>query len=337
LHYLKDSNRFFGWILLREKSKAIDWNHITDPLSTKKHIDGSKNGTSNFKESKIKFDMVIKIIRMLLVICLGISETICAQQTKYANKVFIHSLYQDSLYMAKKKKVEKLFDHVSPGHWGEFVKGVDEDLVTNRKIIALTFDACGNRSNKFNRSLIDYLRAEHIPATLFVTGTWIDDNYLAFLDLCKDTLFEIENHGYNHQPCSVDGESKYGIKGTPDVPDAFDEMEANERKIEAISGRRPLFYRSATAFTDEACARIARILNITIVSFDILSGDAMPLAPPDRIAGNVVKAARPGAIVIMHFNHPEWYGTDALKLMVPALRRQGYTFARLKDYPLREK
>jgi peptidoglycan/xylan/chitin deacetylase (PgdA/CDA1 family) len=297
----------------------------------------SESTKNRLKDSKRIFRRTVPAVYLLLLICLGCSPSLSAQQTKYANRVFIHTLYRDSVYMLKKLKVEKLFDHVNPGHWGEFVKGVDEDIVTKKKIIALTFDACGNRSNKFNASLIAYLRAEHIPATLFVTGTWIDDNYLTFLELCKDTLFEIENHGYNHQPCSVDGESKYGIKGTPDVPDAFDEMEANERKIEAISGRRPLFYRSATAFTDEACARIARVLNITIVSFDILSGDALAFAAPEFIAGNVIKAARPGAIVIMHFNHPEWHGTEALKQIVPALRKEGYTFAKLKEYPLREK
>jgi peptidoglycan/xylan/chitin deacetylase (PgdA/CDA1 family) len=215
------------------------------------------------------------------------------------NEQFIAELYKDSNYVRLKRRVEHVFANASPGHWGAFVKGVDEDLVTQKKIIALTFDACGNKSNKYNAALIDYLRAEHIPATWFVSGKWIDDNLETFLMLSKDTLFEIENHGFNHQPCSVDGESMYGIKGTPDVPDAFDEIEANERKIEKLSGRRPLFYRSATAFTDEACAKIARLLGITIVSFDVLSGDAMPFASPAVIAKNVLQNSKPGAIVIM--------------------------------------
>jgi peptidoglycan/xylan/chitin deacetylase (PgdA/CDA1 family) len=253
------------------------------------------------------------------------------------NKSLLEMLYKDSTYVIKKRLVNNLFAHANPGQWGEFVKGVDEELVTRKKIIAFTFDACGNKSNKYNNELIDYLRKEKIPATLFVSGAWIDDNYQTFLELSRDTLFEIGNHGLNHQPCSVNGETEYGIKGTPCVPDAFDEIEANERKIEMITGKRPLFYRSATAFTDEACAKIAKLLNVTIVSFDILSGDAMPFVPPQAIVSNVIKNLKPGAIVIMHFNHPEWFGCDAMMGIIPVLRKKGYTFARLKDYPLRGK
>jgi peptidoglycan/xylan/chitin deacetylase (PgdA/CDA1 family) len=279
----------------------------------------------------------MKLSAWILFLFFFISGQIAGQRAEMRNAVFLKRLYADSAYMLKKEIIDKLFAHEKPGHWGEFVKGVDEDIVTRNKIIAFTFDACGNKSNKYNKKLISYLRQEKIPATLFVTGVWIDDNYDAFVDLCKDTLFEIENHGFNHQPCSVDGESKYGIKGTPDVPDAFDEIEANERKIQRIAGRRPLFYRSATAFTDEACSKIAKLLGVTVVSFDVLSGDAIPFTAPDKIADNVIKSVKPGAIIIMHFNHPEWFSAEALQCIIPALREKGYTFARLKDYPLKGK
>jgi peptidoglycan/xylan/chitin deacetylase (PgdA/CDA1 family) len=286
----------------------------------------------------------IKQLQVLVLLCLCFgqiahSQNVVNQLTRkqVENKNILEMLYKDSAYVQKKRLVNILFAHTTPGQWGEFVKGVDEELVTQKKIIAFTFDACGNKSNKYNNELIDYLRKEKIPATLFVSGAWIDDNYNTFLELSKDTLFEIENHGLNHQPCSVNGESEYGIKGTPNVPDAFDEIEANERKIELLTGRRPLFYRSATAFTDEACARIAKLLNITIVSFDILSGDAMPFVPAQSIVNNVIKNAKPGAIVIMHFNHPEWFLCDAMMEIIPSFRKKGYAFTRLKDYPLKSR
>jgi peptidoglycan/xylan/chitin deacetylase (PgdA/CDA1 family) len=289
------------------------------------------------------FSGVFKQHLLVLIITIVSPSSVFAQQPvsgmqfRMENSNLLQQLYRDSDYVQKKRMVNTLFAHASPGEWGEFVKGVDEDLMTQKKIIAFTFDGCGNKSNKYNNELIDYLRKEHIPATLFVSGAWIDDNYQTFLELSKDTLFEIESHGLNHQPCSVNGEGEYGIKGTPNVPDAFDEIEANERKIELITGKRPVFYRSATAFTDEACAKIARLLGVTIVSFDILSGDAMPLVPAQYIVNNVVKNVKPGAIVIMHFNHPEWFGCDAMMGIVPALRKKGYTFARLRDYPLKGK
>jgi peptidoglycan/xylan/chitin deacetylase (PgdA/CDA1 family) len=260
--------------------------------------------------------------------------SVIAQDVTSNNKYFLNQLYKDSAYLAKKALVDKTFAHALPGHWGEFIKGVDTDLITKNKSVALTFDACGgHHGNGYDKELIDFLKKEKIRATLFVTGKWIDDNLNTFLQLSRDTLFEIENHGFNHRPCSVDGESAYGIKGTPDVPDAFDEIEANEIKIEKLTGRRPLFYRSATAFIDEACAKIAHQIDVTVVSFDVLSGDAVAKTPVSVIENNVLKNIKPGAIIIMHFNHPEWNTYESLVKIIPVLKKEGYSFARLKDYP----
>jgi peptidoglycan/xylan/chitin deacetylase (PgdA/CDA1 family) len=247
-------------------------------------------------------------------------------------------LNSDPSYVQLRDKVVSEYIHAQPGHWGEFVKGVDEDIVTQQKYIAFTFDACGGpHGDGYNKNLIDLLRKEKVPATLFITGRWIDENFETFQNLSRDTLFEIENHGLNHKPCSIDGESEYGIHGTADVPDAFDEIEANARKIEALTKHYPRFYRSATAFIDEACARMAAQLGITAISFQVLSGDAVPFTPAKEIEENVLKNVTPGAIIIMHMNHPEWYTYDAMLKIIPELRQMGYNFARLNDFPLRAK
>lgn len=262
---------------------------------------------------------------------------ICSQNPKdYSNATFLKKLNQDSSYIKLKKKVVTEYIHAKPGRWGEFVKGVDEDLITRQKYIAFTFDACGGeRGTGFNKNLIDFLHNEKIPATLFVTGRWIDTHFTDFLSISKDTLFEIENHGLNHKPCSIDGESEYGIHGTATVGDAFDEIEANARKIEALTHHKPRYYRSATAFIDEACARMAEQLGITAISFQVLSGDAVPFTPDSVIEENVIKNIKPGAIVIMHMNHPEWYTYEAMQKIVPKLRAMGYKFVQLEDFKLR--
>jgi peptidoglycan/xylan/chitin deacetylase (PgdA/CDA1 family) len=251
----------------------------------------------------------------------------------YTNATFLKNLYSDSSYLNLKNKTVQKYNHTKPGRWGEFVSGVCEDLNTNQKVIALTFDACGGEKGAgFDRELVDYLRKEKIPATLFITGRWIDSHFSEFMNLSRDPLFEIENHGLNHRPCSVCGESKYGIRGTANASEAFDEMEANARKINALTGHRPVFFRSSTAFIDEACARLAHDLGITPISYQVLSGDAGPNIPKQTIKSNVLKNIRPGAIVIMHMNHPQWNTCEALRDMVPELRKMGYRFARLDEY-----
>lgn len=272
----------------------------------------------------------------MLVLLLVLIKPLFPQNAKdYTNMAFLKKLNKDTSYLELKKKIVSEYAFAKPGHWGEFVNGVDEDIITQNKFIAFTFDACGGKNgNGYDKELIDFLSYEKVPATLFVTGKWIDAQFDTFLSLSRDTLFEIENHGLNHKPCSIDGESIYGIHGTSDVEEAFDEIEANARKIKAITNSDPLFYRSATAFIDEACARMAGELGITAVSFQVLSGDAVPFTSVPVIEENVLKNIKPGAIVIMHFNHPEWNTYEAMKRIVPELRKRGYSFVQLNDFEL---
>jgi peptidoglycan/xylan/chitin deacetylase (PgdA/CDA1 family) len=254
---------------------------------------------------------------------------------EYKNAEFLKSLNNNKSYSELKKNVTSLFAKTSTGQWGEFVKGVDEDILTKDKIVAFTFDACGGKKGSgCDKELIAYLERENIPATLFITGKWIDSQFSEFLELSKNPLFEIENHGLNHRPCSISAETAYGITGTHNIGEAFDEIEANARKIQAITNHRPLFYRPATAFIDEACAKMAQELGIVPVTYQILSGDAVPFTPESVIENNVLTAIKPGAIVIMHMNHPEWNTKEAMEKIVPELRKIGYTFVLLKDFKL---
>jgi peptidoglycan/xylan/chitin deacetylase (PgdA/CDA1 family) len=248
------------------------------------------------------------------------------------------TLKEDSAYAKLKAGIVERFKHASPGPFGAFVKGVDEDIVTDKKVMALTFDACGGpHGSGYDEELINFLRANKIPATLFLSGLWIDAHPDKVKELAADPLFEIENHGLTHHPCAVAGETMYGIHGTGNVGQAVDEIEMNARKIEAITSRKPIFYRSATATTDEACAAIANSLYETIISYDLLSGDAVAGTPASVIKANLINGARHGAIVIMHMNHPEWNGAEALKQALPIWQQQGFTFVKLELHPLKGK
>jgi len=250
----------------------------------------------------------------------------------YTNTIFLNKLNKDTSYSAVKNHIVAKFAHTKPGAWGEAVPGVITRFNTQNKYIAFTFDACGGKNGiGYDKELIDFLHYEQVPATLFITGKWIDANFTTFLKLSRDTLFEIENHGLNHKPCSVDGKSIYGIQGTSNIGEAYDEIEANALKIKALTKTAPIFYRSATAYIDEACVNMAGKMGVAVIGFQVLSGDAIPFAPSDVIEENVVKKIKPGAIVIMHFNHPEWNTYEAMQMIIPKLRKMGYTFVRLKD------
>lgn len=244
--------------------------------------------------------------------------------------------YYTPEYLAFKARIMGDFGKAKPGKFSEFVKydRKDKDKSMDQKVIALTFDACGGRHSGYNSALIDYLRKEQIPATLFVTGIWIEKNKETFAELAKDPLFEIENHGLMHRLCSTEGKTKYGVHATRNLGDVIDEMELGARRINQLTGRRPIFFRSATAYTDELSLKVAERLGMEVVSYDILAGDAMR-ASGKTMSRNILNGARHGAVVIMHFNHPELQEKQALELSVPELRRRGYNFIKLEDFSIK--
>ncbi len=246
--------------------------------------------------------------------------------------------YYTPEYLAFKKRIMAEFAKVGPGRFSEFVKrgkfGRDTGGDKNQKVIAFTFDACGGRHSGYNKKLIEYLRREQIPATLFITGLWLEKNKEIFAELAKDPLFEIENHGMLHRLCSTEGKTMYGVHATRDLGDVIDEMELGARRINDLSGRRPIFFRSATAYTDELSLKVAERLGMEVVSYDILSGDATH-SSAKTMSANILKGARHGAVVIMHFNHPGWPDQEALELAVPELRKRGYNFIKLEDFSMK--
>jgi peptidoglycan/xylan/chitin deacetylase (PgdA/CDA1 family) len=278
----------------------------------------------------------------LYILYTALSALILLSMQCIQNKPTIVETDKDTLstmnYEKLRAQLVQEYAGAAPGKWGEFVKGTDQDLITNTKIIALTFDACGTKyGDGYDEELVNFLKKEKIPATMFFTGLWIDANPEVFKQLTTDTLFEIENHGLRHKPCASDGETEYGIKGTLNIGEAIDEIELNNRKIKSITGRRPKFFRSPTAFIDETCVKVAGQLGITVISYDVLSGDAVPETPEQIIAGNILKNVKDGTIVIMHMNHPKWYTYEALLKVVPELRKQGYSFVKLEHHRLRNK
>ncbi|MEI6208220.1 MAG: polysaccharide deacetylase family protein [Desulfuromonadales bacterium] len=218
--------------------------------------------------------------------------------------------------------------------WGEHIPGVRTRLDTRDKVIALTLDACGSVKGKgADVRLIDFLTQEQIPATLFINARWIDANPELFRTLSQNPLFEIANHGMWHKPASISGRSVYGIAGTKNVGELVDEIELNARKIEDSTGKRPGLYRSGTAYYDEVAVEIANALGHQVAGYSIL-GDAGATFGAEQVRAALLKAT-PGDIALLHMNHPESGTGTGIMAAVPELKRRGFRFVRMSDYPLK--
>ncbi|MDD2784636.1 MAG: polysaccharide deacetylase family protein [Sulfuricurvum sp.] len=218
-----------------------------------------------------------------------------------------------------------------PKEWGENVSGVTTKFHTDKKEIALTFDACGGsvKSSQFDAGLIDFLSENRIHATLFINSRWIQSNPEIFERLAANPLFEIANHGTAHHPLSVNGKSVYNIPGTASPEEVAHEINGNGDLIEKLTGKRPRFFRSGTAYYDEQAVAIAHQNGVEIVGFSVL-GDAGATFSAPNVAQQL-ESAHAGDIVIFHMNHPESGTREGVMEGISKLKAEGFTFVRLSD------
>ena len=191
-----------------------------------------------------------------------------------------------------------------PQTFGTSMRGIVETVpvTPGKRTIALTFDACGGPSGSaVDQGLIDALREFAVPATLFLSATWIEANPEATRKLAADPLFRLENHGTRHLPLSVNGEAAYGIAGTKTPAEAIAEIDGN-RALLADYGVESTWFRSGTAHYDDVAVDIARDRGVAIAGYTV-NADFGATAAAGHVASAIMKAPD-GAIVLAHMNHP---------------------------------
>ena len=222
------------------------------------------------------------------------------------------------------------YKNVQPLEWSETATGVRTHIKTEEKILALTMDACGSKTDSLDEGLIDFLTKEQIPATLFITSRWIDRHPDKFKRLVSNPLFDIQNHGKNHRPASLTGKSIYGIEGTKNALDLAKEVLDSADKIEKLTGKRPIFFRSGTAYYDEQAVSLISELGFQSIGFSVLGDKGATYTAPEVVEAFLT--AKSGDIIICHVNHPEKETGKGLMQVLPILKEQGYRFVLLRDY-----
>jgi peptidoglycan-N-acetylglucosamine deacetylase len=196
-------------------------------------------------------------------------------------------------------------------------------LPTNERVVALTFDACEQqRPNKLDTGISDYLVANKIPFTLFLSGRFVEDNEDAIRALSKLDFVEMENHSWdhpNHMPLLSDEAVRAEILKT-------------DNEIARVTGRRTAFFRFPAITYDDRTLAIAQSLGFRVVHYRWEVGDPDPHETGPRIAREIKEGTRPGDIEIFHINGRGWHTAEALPEVVAELRAEGYRFVLLRDY-----
>lgn len=196
--------------------------------------------------------------------------------------------------------------------------------------VCLTLDACGGPGGSgVDIDLVDMLISRQVPFTAFLNSRWVEANPDLTDRLAACPTVEIANHGTSHLPLSVTGASAYGIPGTADAGEVWDEIMGNQAALTERTGRAPRFFRPGTAHWDDVALAIAARLGLRAAGFSI-NGDGGATFPADTVEAEVGRAG-PGDVVISHMNQPD-AGTGAgYRAAVPAMLAEGAVFLTLSD------
>ena len=218
----------------------------------------------------------------------------------------------------------------TPANWGLEFDGITSRFVPKGKQLALTLDACGGPTGSgVDTELLEFLKRENIPATLFINGRWAKQNRALLKELSENPLFSIQNHGGAHKPLAVTAREAYGIPATGSAADTIEEVLAGERIIQEITGIRTRFFRSGTAHYDDVSIRLLQELGYQTAGFSV-NGDGGATFSAAQVK-SALMACKPGDIILCHMNRPDKPTGKGLQEALPLLIAQGYEFVRLED------
>ncbi|MEH2148868.1 polysaccharide deacetylase family protein [Nostoc sp.] len=186
-------------------------------------------------------------------------------------------------------------------------------LKANDKVIALTFDDGPGPKN--TAQILEILKKNEIKATFFMVGEMVK----YFPQVAKQVAADghvIGNHTWHHWYRHMD------------LATAASEIDRTAEIIYKTTGEKTTLFRPPGGFLNNGLAEYAKNEKYAVMMWSEESGDAQRRSPQaPGLVKNVLKYAKPGAIVLMHDgggNRSK--SVKALPEMIAGLKAQGYRF-----------
>lgn len=207
------------------------------------------------------------------------------------------------------------------------------------KEVALTFDADmtpimvswlqeGMVKTYDDERITDYLAQNHIKATFFLTGLWIQTYPDQTRELAQNPLFELENHTYSHP--SMAG---YCFD-QPQVPSSqfpF-EIEQTQNLLQKIAHTKAHFFRFPGGCYNQDDLNLVKKEGLETVHWDVIANDGFN-DNVQEIINNVMTQTQNGSIIVMHIggvpNTPQT--ASALPVIINGLKKEGYKFVTVQE------
>jgi len=205
-----------------------------------------------------------------------------------------------------------------------------------KKYIALTFDLCELADNVagYDAPVVDALRRENVPATFFAGGKWLRSHAERAMQLISDPLFEVGNHAWTHGNFGVLDQKRMvaQVQWTQAQYELLREEVAARATAKGVSKDEiakipllPRLFRFPYGRCRPEALELLSGLGIAAVQWDANSQDAGK-GTGDSVAARVIAHAKPGSIILCHANGFGHGTSEALPILIAALRKQGFTF-----------
>lgn len=191
----------------------------------------------------------------------------------------------------------------------------NKDMSGNtEKLAALTFD--DGPSADTTAQVLDVLEEFHEIGTFFLIGQNINEQTEGMVKRALKMRCEIENHSWSHP-------------AMPELSAAQirEEVSRTTEQIVRITGREPVFFRPPyIAISDEMYEQIP----LTFIA-GIGCEDWNDQVSAGERAERILSGVMDGAVILLHDMAGNQKTVEALRLIIPRLRKMGYRFVTLEQ------
>ena len=185
------------------------------------------------------------------------------------------------------------------------------------KTIALTFDDGPHK--KYTEEILDILNEYSIKVTFFVVGVCAE-KYPEIVAREIAEGHEIGNHTYSHLRLR-----------NANISEIAGEIDKTEQLLMENNGYSTTLFRPPEGVCNDRVRTVAKNLNYSLVLWTVDTKDWVP-SSCESIVNSVLGSVDGGEIILMHdyvvgkSNTP-----DALKIIIPKLLEEGYTFVTVSE------
>lgn len=195
-----------------------------------------------------------------------------------------------------------------------FARLPKEDADTAEKLAALTFD--DGPSAGTTMEVLSVLEEFHEVGTFFLIGQNINEQTEKSVKRALELGCEIENHSWSHSAMPELSEEQMQ-----------EEVVRTTREIVRLTGREPIFFRPPYIAVSDEMYRQIPLTFIAGVGCEDWEDSVSAEERADRIQENV----RDGAVILLHDMEGNHQTVEAIRLIIPRLRKMGYRFVTLEQ------